>query len=256
MDSVKLPGIVPYITEADLDKLDPFDYALVQEELARAVGEPLAYQDALRPKQIRILMDVLGVTPVWGRDGMPVYRMNINERVLVFALVPDPALDTVDPEALTREWVECETLPELIEKMDAYAMGVRALEGHAPVIEPEDHPEENAIGFIAPESNRVWLLSCPQVLKDLEADNTGGWAQVSHMIQSNQGRVALAGCIAQGQLLSREQFEAQWALSEGAPSDTLGGRRRSDIIIDLLSGQLATRFKNRYLKKGPNAPEA
>lgn len=240
-------GLVPYITDAHLDRLDPYDRELIQGELEKVAGGSLEHQENIQPRRVESIMSILGVTPVWGREFQKVYRLNINERVLVFAVVPDPESDGVPPEVLTREFIDCTSIPDLLEKMNAWAKGVRDLDGREAVIYPEDHPEENAVGFFAPDANRVWLLSGPQAVEDIKAENNGGWAQVLHLIQSNMGRVELAQRVAQGLLISVEEFQAQWEKLTGevpAPD----GRGKNEIIIDLMSGQLADRYKARYLR--------
>lgn len=240
-------GLVPYITESHLERLDPYDQALIQAELEKVANGSLEHQEDINHRRVEIIMGILGVSPVWGREGRKVYRFNFNERVLIFTVVPDPATDLLPPEVLTREFIDCQSLPDLINQMHAYAKGVRDLDGQEVGLYPEDHPEENAVGFFAPAANRVWLLSGPQAVADIKAENHGGWAQVLHLIQSNMGRVELAQRVATGALISVEEFQAQWEKLTGeipAPD----GRKKNEIVIDLLAGQLSDRYKARYLR--------
>jgi hypothetical protein len=241
---VSQPGLVPYITDLDLDKLDPYDRDLIDRALGLDANADPVLQEEIEGPRIKILMDVLGVQPVWARDNSLVYRMNYKEHVLIFSVVPDPEIHGVPVEVLERTWIECKDIPDLLAQMNEFARGVRDLDGHPPVMHPEDHPEEHAIGFFAPEANRVWLLSTEQVQADLKADNTGGWAHVNHLMQSNKGRLELAQRIAGGLLITVEEFQQHWASFQ----DSQPKKRQSEIIIDLMSAQLAQRFWAGRLK--------
>lgn len=221
-------------------------------EAAREPG-PLQHRAEIDTDMIRTVMEHLGIQPVWGRQGMLTYSLDLDGRVLVFSIVPDPGKDLIQPEFLTREWEETESLTELIEAVDGWCRGRRDLEGLPAEIVAEDHPEENAIGFFAPAINRVWLLPTAALTQNLLNGELGRWAAVPHLIQSSTGRRVLAQLLADGKLQSQADF-----LKSLGPQNPAGpsSKRRSEIIIDLLSGQLADRFKNRYLKGDQNAPEA
>jgi hypothetical protein len=221
-------------------------------EAAREPG-PLQHRSEIDTDMVRTVMEHLGVQPVWGRQGTMTYSLDLDGRVLVFSIVPDPGKDLIQPEFLTREWEETESLTELIEAVDAWCRGHRDLEGLPAEVVAEDHPEENAIGFFAPAINRVWLLPVDILTKNLMEGDLGRWAAVPHLIQSSTGRAVLAQMLADGKLQSQAEF-----LRSLSPQNPAGpsSKRRSEIIIDLMSGQIAERFKTRYLKGGQNAPEA
>ena len=240
-----------------LEALQASDYAEMTKDFlaASAAREPgpLQHRDEIDPHMVRSVMENLGIQPVWGRQGLLTYSLDLDGRVLVFSIVPDPAKDFVDPVFLTREWEETESLTELIEALDGWCRGRRDLEGLEATLVSEDHPEENAIGFFAPAINRVWLLPTAALTQNLLNGELGRWAAVPHLIQSSTGRRVLAQLLADGKLQSQADF-----LKSLGPQNPAGpsSKRRSEIIIDLLSGQLADRFKYRYLKGGQNAPEA
>lgn len=236
----------------------------IRAELDRSPG-PMGHRAELNADAIRLLAQELDLHPVWSRDGVLVYSLNVEGTILVFAIAPDIEKDLVPVDALEREWVVCSSIPDLIDQMVAWAKGVRELEGETPKLYVEDHPEERAIGFYTPDTNRTWLLSTATVVEGLEAQNAGDYAFVPHLIQSNMGRIELASRIANGALITQTEFMQQWGKESmsaeelaAAMEQGLNGhpRRKSDIIIDLMSGRLADRFKARYLKGGSRAAEA
>lgn len=241
-------GLIPYITAEDLQKLSQEGQALIQRELSRAETS-MAFQDDLSTEQIRNLMEALEVLPVWGREGMVVYRLIVEGKTLVFGIAPDIEKDTIPVNILEREFIVCESIPDLLDKMVAWAKTLDP--ATLGVLLPEDHPEERSIGFIAPDANKVWLLDIDIVGKDLLAENTGNWAQVPHLLQSNQGRLELGYRIIQGRLQTQEEFQAQFNdLSNRTPQPgQVTRKQQQEIIIDLLSGQLSSRYKDRYLPK-------
>ena len=246
-DKIYTLGLIPAITQADLDKLNDAGQQVIARELAKASG-PMAFQDDLTPEQIRDLMEALDVPPIWGREGLVVYRLSIEGKVLTFGIAPDPEKDLIHPNILTREFITCESIQDLISTIQA------EIDGQGVEVLPEDHPEENSIGFISPQLNKVWLLATDIVGKNLEAGEVGPWAQVGHLIQSNQGRLALALMITRGSLQTQAEFMEQIAgLNALTPQPTQVTRRQQqEIVIDLLAGKIADRYKDRYMggKKG------
>lgn len=243
-------GLIPIITQDDLDKLNDEGRAVITRELAKVEGK-LTHQEDLTPVQIRDLMEALDVSPIWGRDGMVIYRLSIAGKILVFGLFPDVEKDLVHPDILDRQFIACESIEDLVEKMLKATLSYHVDTGHNAELLPEDHPEESAIGFICPQLNTVWLLNTEVVGQNLKDGATGPWAQVPHLIQSNQGRLAMAFMIAQGKLQTQMEFMEQVAgLNALTPQPTqLARRQQEGIVIDLLSGKIAERYKERYMGK-------
>ena len=195
-------------------------------------------------------MEELDITPVWGRDGLVVYRFNLEGKVVVFGLAPDAEKDLIPADILERVWIGNSSIPMLLHNLLDWASGCRLVEEY-PLLVPEDHPEEGCIGFLAPTHNRVWLIPADVVGKDLEANNVGDWAQVPHLIQSNQGRLELASRISNNKLQTNAEFKAQFEqLAQRTPQpQSITKRQQQTIIVDLLSGQLSDRYKTRYMPK-------
>ena len=225
---------------------EQFAFLLAERDVPPA---PMAHRPSIREDQVHTIMKAIGVTPVPGRDGLQVYSLILDGKVLVFGMAPDIQKDLIPLEHLTREWVEVASLTDFIAQPLAWANEVREAERMAPALEAEDHPEEHAVGFFAPGINRVWLLKTQVLTEDLTEGNFGRWGQVPHLIQSSTGRQELAKLIAAGKLQSAEDYYRSLAGQEKPP-------RREDIVIDLLSGALADRYKHRYMKGGADAPEA
>lgn len=242
-------GLIPYITQADLDKLTDEGQEVIRRELGKTQGT-MAFQEDLTPEQIRDLMEALGVTPIWGREGLVVYRLSIEGKVLTFGVAPDPGKDLIHPSILERQFITCDSITDLVERMSTVVQSAAKLEQSLEIL-PEDHPEESAIGFICPQLNTVWLLNTDVVGQNLEAGEVGPWAQVGHLIQSNQGRLALALMVAQNRLQTHQQFLEQTAsLNALTPQPMqVTKRQQEEIVINLISGKISDRYKDRYMGK-------
>lgn len=243
-----MSGVPTFDREALFESgLAPEILDFLQRELDHPAG-PMQHRAEIETTMVRTVMEALGVSPVYGRDGLLVYSVNIDGKVLVFGLAPDIEKDSLPLNCLTREWVEVSSLPELIDQLTTWARAMRELEEFTPELLAEDHPEENAIGFFAPGPNKVWLLSGADLTRDLMEGNLGNWAAVPHLIQSSTGREELAKLIVADKLMTREAFLKSMGVTPKP------GGRQTDIVIDLLSGTLADRYKRRYLKGGADAP--
>ena len=74
-------GLIPYITATDLERLTDEGQAIIARELGKAQNQ-MAFQEDLTPQQVRDLMEALEVTPIWGREGMVIYRLSIEGKIL------------------------------------------------------------------------------------------------------------------------------------------------------------------------------
>ena len=252
MSQLNAIGLVPNLTHEDLLGLSEEQRILIGREYSREASITPELQPDITPEQVRTIMEALNVVPVWGRDGLVVYRFALEGKVLVFGLSPDPETDYVPANILEREWIPNASIPEFIQNMVDWVRGQMLVDPTTPLLVPEDHPEEGCIGFLAPDHNKVWLIAAEQVGKDLSDGITGGWAQVPHLIQSNQGRLELAARISHNTLMTEEQFKASFeSMAQRTPQpNAITRKEQQAIVIDLLSGQLSERFKTRYLKKG------
>ena len=240
-------GLIPYISQEDLGKLTDEGQAIIARELAKAEGS-MAFQEDLSVEQIRGLMEALDVTPIWGREGLVVYRFSVDGKIMTFGIAPDPAKDLIHPSILERKFIACESIEGLVSTILAAVASSPGIE-----VFPEDHSEESAIGFISPQLNTVWLLHTDIVGRNLEAGEVGPWAQIPHLIQSNQGRLAMAFMLSKGKLQTTSEYLEQVAgLNALTPQPTRVARRQQEeITIDLLSGKIFDRYKERYMgKKG------
>lgn len=191
-------GLTPTLSLGEMTQLIP------QKDIAMllSAGTKEALSD-ISPNHLRNVMEVLGVLPVWGRNGNVVYRFNFEGTVRVFVAAPDPAVDFIPANILERQWHVCESLSDLIQKLIYAQESAGFPEWH---LQPEDHPEERSIGFISPETNEVWLLDMDLVTKSLQEGGTKEWPQVQTLICTNEGRTQLASLLTQKKLLTEAQF--------------------------------------------------
>ncbi len=208
MDPITHIGLVPTLTLEEMAKvLAPQDIPLLLSGSTQ-----MASNEAISPNHLRTLMEALNIIPVWGREGTMVYRFNFEGTVRVFMVVPDPAVDYIPADILEREWANAPSLVDLIRILLHVAPGD---------IVPEDHPEEQSIGFLCPEANKVWLLHMDLVTEALQGTEIDEWPQVRSLICTNEGRMQLASYLNQGTLMKKDEFIKRYGAITPSPRRVL-----------------------------------
>ena len=249
IENYDLLGLIPFLAREDAAAiLSPDELAIFNSIVDGVQGGAITHQPQITPSQIADIMDKLNVLPVWGKEGTKVYRMNLGDRLPIFIIAPDPEHDSVPPEVLTRKFVSADDLDGLVTLIQGTLADLSA-GGVTGTVLPEDHPEFDSVGFICQEANTVFTITTTAI--DASKDKPTKYAMLQGLIQSNEGRVELAKRIATGQLMSAEEFMAQYmALQPRTPEAAKVLRRKEqEVTIDLMSGKIADNYKKRYLPR-------
>jgi len=236
-----LTGLVPRITREGVQAaLDPYELQIFEALVSK---KDLEHHPEVPVQQLLNIMEKLNIIPVWGLQdsrGAQVYRMHFGDCVPVFTVVP--GLDDVIPsEVLTRTWTTCASLDELVDEIRVRV----APEDH---LFPEDHPELSSVGFICPELNHVWLVSSDVIASSALVPTR--YAQVFALIQTNEGRVELARRLITNDLMTHEDFQAQFPEppKRSPEAEKALRRHQQENIVNTMTAAVSGAYSRRFLR--------